>query len=113
MEVKNLIKLVNAGYSLTEIKNMTNRETVIELLDGGVNREDIPDYIEVLEEKEKDSSAKPEEEKKEEKKDETDYKEKYETLLKQTQEKERRKPMDEGKERTAEKILSEIAISLM
>lgn len=107
MDIKGLLKLTSAGYSLTEIKEMTDRETVLELVSGGIDRADIPEYIEVLKSQEK----KEEPEKKKEEPEE-DYKSKYEQLLKEKQEKERQKPLPDGGERTAEKILEEFAKSL-
>ena len=109
MDIKGLLKLTSAGYSLTEIKEMTDRETVLELVSGGIDRADIPEYIEVLKSQEK-PQEKPKE-KPEEKEDE-DYKAKYEQLLKEKQEKERQKPLPDGGERTAEKILEEFAKNL-
>lgn len=108
MDIKSLLKLTSAGYSLTEIKDMPDRDTVIELISGGVDRADIPEYIEILKSQEKS------EEKKEEKKEdpEEDYKSKYEELLKEKQEQERRKPLPDNGERTAEKILEEFAKNL-
>lgn len=109
MDIKGLLKLTSAGYSLTEIKEMTDRETVLELVSGGIDRADIPEYIEVLKSQEKPkekSKEKPEE------KEDEDYKAKYEQLLKEKQEKERQKPLPDGGERTAEKILEEFAKNL-
>ena len=109
MDIKGLLKLTSAGYSLTEIKEMTDRETVLELVSGGIDRADIPEYIEVLKSQEKPkekSKEKPEE------KEEEDYKAKYEQLLKEKQERERQKPLPDGGERTAEKILEEFAKNL-
>lgn len=105
MDIKGLLKLTSAGYSLTEIKEMTDRETVLELVSGGIDRADIPEYIEVLKSQEK-PKEKPEE------KEDEDYKAKYEQLLKEKQEKERQKPLPDGGERTAEKILEEFAKNL-
>ena len=89
MDIKSLLKLTSAGYSLTEIKDMPDRDTVIELISGGVDRADIPEYIEVLKSQEK-PQGKPEDNKEE---PEEDYKAKYEELLKEKQEQERRKPL--------------------
>ena len=111
MDIKGLLKLTSAGYSLTEIKEMTDRETVLELVSGGIDRADIPEYIEVLKSQEPEKKEK-EKEKASEKKDEEDYKAKYEQLLKEKQEKERQKPLPDGGERTAEKILEEFAKNL-
>ena len=117
MDIKGLLKLTSAGYSLTEIKEMTDRETVLELVSGGIDRADIPEYIEVLKSQEKPkekSKEKPKEKSKEkpEEKEEEDYKAKYEQLLKEKQERERQKPLPDGGERTAEKILEDFAKNL-
>lgn len=108
MDIKSLLKLTSAGYSLTEIKDMPDRDTVIELISGGVDRADIPEYIEVLKSQEK-PQEKPEDNKEE---PEEDYKAKYEALLKEKQEQERRKPLPDSGERTAEKILEDFAKTL-
>lgn len=108
MDIKSLLKLTSAGYSLTEIKDMPDRDTVIELISGGVDRADIPEYIEVLKSQEK-PQGKPEDNKEE---PEEDYKAKYEELLKEKQEQERRKPLPDSGERTAEKILEDFAKTL-
>ena len=123
MDIKGLIKLNNAGYSLAEIKEMKNRDTVIELLDNGITRGDIPYYIEALEEAEKteepekpekpEEPEEPEETEKTEKAEEETYKEKYEKLLREKQEKERRKPIDDNNVKTAEDVLKELALEFM
>ena len=95
---------------------MKNRDTVIELLDNGITRGDIPYYIEALEEAKKteepEKPEEPEEPEKPEKEEET-YKEKYEKLLREKQEKERRKPIDDNNVKTAEDVLKELALEFM
>lgn len=110
MDIKSLLKLTSAGYSLTEIKDMPDRDTVIELISGGVSRDDVPEYIEILKAQEKPKEKEKEEDPEE--KSEDDYKSKYEELLKEKQEQERRKPLPDKGERTAEKILEEFAKTL-
>ena len=109
-KVQDLLKLKEAGYTLTEIKDMKNRETVVELISGGVDRADIPAYIELLQE-EKENDPPPGDP--EEKKDETDYKTMYENLKKEMQEKNRNANLPGGEKRSAEQIIEELAQSIM
>lgn len=109
-KVQDLLKLKEAGYTLTEIKDMKNRDTVVELVSGGVDRADIPAYIELLQE-EKENDPPPADP--EENKDTTDYKTMYENLKKEMQEKNRNAPLPGGEERSAEKIIEELAQSIM
>ena len=108
-KVQDLLKLKEAGYTLTEIKDMKNRDAVVELISGGVDRADIPDYIALLqEEKENDPPPGDPEEK-----DEKDYKTLYENLKKEMQEKNRNAPLPGGEKRSAEQIIEELAQSIM
>lgn len=109
-KVQDLLKLKEAGYTLTEIKDMKNRDTVVELISGGVDRADIPDYIALLQE-EKENDPPPDDP--EEKKDETDYKTMYENLKKEMQKKNRNDPLPGGEKRSAEQIIEELAQSIM
>ncbi len=117
MKLSNIINFVKAGYSPAEIAGMENADAVSQLLQEGIKKEDVPAYLELLKEDdpepekpEKDtfkpsSSADPED-------DPTDYKEKYQTLLKQTQEAAVRQNM-KPEEKSSDEILADIVKSFM
>ena len=118
MKLSNIINFVKAGYTPAEIAGMENADAVSQLLQEGIKKEDVPAYLELLKEDdpapeekpEKDtvkpsSSADPED-------DPTDYKEKYNTLLKQTQEAAVRQNM-KPEEKSSDEILADIVKSFM
>ena len=117
MNLKNIITFVKAGYTPAEIAGIDNADAVAALLNEGTKKEDIPAFLELL----KDDPApdpEPEPEKvkpskeESEPEDPTDYKEKYETLKKQMQEKEVRKNMKPD-EKSSDEILADIVRSFM
>lgn len=115
MKLSNIITFVKAGYSPAEIAGIENADAVTELLSEGIKKEDIPAYLELLGD---DSTPDPEPAKdvrpspEPDKDDSTDYKEKYQTLLKQTQEAAARKNMKPA-EKDSDEILADIVKSFM
>ena len=118
MKLSNIFNFVKAGYTPAEIAGMENADAVSQLLQEGIKKEDVPAYLELLKEDdparaqqpEKDtfkpsSSADPED-------DPTDYKEKYNTLLKETQEAAVRQNM-KPEEKSSDEILADIVKSFM
>ena len=117
MNLKNIITFVKAGYTPAEIAGIDNADAVAALLNEGTKKEDIPAFLDLLKdepapdpepepEKVKPSKEDPEPE------DPTDYKEKYETLKKQMQEREVRQNM-KPEEQSSDEILAEIVRSFM
>ena len=128
MKLSNIINFVKAGYTPTEIAGMENADAVSQLLQEGIKKEDIPGYLDLLKD---DPKSAPEPEKDDPKSapepekddfrpsgstdpepDPTDYKEKYETLLKQTQEAAVRQNM-KPEEKSSDEILADIVRSFM
>ena len=116
MKLSNIINFVKAGYSPAEIAGMENADAVSQLLQEGIKKEDVPAYLELLKddpepakEPEKDTVRPPEEAPDP---DPTDYKEKYQTLLKQTQEAAVRQNM-KPEEKSSDEILADIVKSFM
>ena len=121
MNLKNIITFVKAGYTPAEIAGIDNADAVAALLNEGTKKEDIPALLDLL----KDDSAsepaavpepspepvKPSKENPEPD-DPTDYKEKYEALKKQMQQKEVRQNM-KPEEPSSDEILAEIVKSFM
>lgn len=117
MKLSNIINFVKAGYSPAEIAGLENADAVSQLLQEGIKKEEIPAYLDLLKEDdpepaqpEKDtvrpsSPADPEQ-------DTTDYKEKYNTLLKQTQEAAARENM-KPEEKSSDEILADIVKAFM
>ena len=88
MKISDIITFVKAGYSPAEIAAVQNPADVSALLQEGIKKEDIPQFLELLAEKtapdpEPEQTVGPEEKHPEQ--DPIDYKSKYETLLKQQQ----------------------------
>lgn len=117
MKLSNIINFVKAGYTPTEIAGMENADAVSQLLQEGIKKEDIPGYLDLLKD---DPKSAPEPEKDDfrpsgstdPEPDPTDYKEKYETLLKQTQEAAVRQNM-KPEEKSSDEILADIVRSFM
>ena len=116
MKLSNIINFVKAGYTPAEIAGMENADAVSQLLQEGIKKEDVPAYLDLLKddpepakEPEKDTFKPPEEEPDA---DPTDYKEKYQTLLKQTQEAAVRQNM-KPEEKSSDEILADIVKSFM
>lgn len=88
MKISDIITFVKAGYTPAEIAAVQNPADVSALLQEGIKKEDIPQFLELLAEKtapdpEPEQTVGPEEKQTEQ--DPIDYKTKYETLLKQQQ----------------------------
>lgn len=116
MKLSNIINFVKAGYTPAEIAGMENADAVSQLLQEGIKKEDVPAYLELLKddpepakEPEKDT-VKPSGEAPDP--DPTDYKEKYQTLLRQTQEAASRENM-KPEEKSSDEILADIVKSFM
>lgn len=116
MKLSNIINFVKAGYTPAEIAGMENADAVSQLLQEGIKKEEIPDYLALLKD---DPSPDPEPEKDkikpsqdEPENDPTDYKEKYQTLLKKTQEEAARKNM-KPEEKSSDEVLAEIVKQFM
>lgn len=116
MKLSNIINFVKAGYTPAEIAGLENADAVSQLLQEGIKKDEIPAYLDLLKEDdpepaqpEKDtvrpSSADPED-------DPTDYKEKYNTLLKKTQEAAARANM-KPEEKSSDEILADIVKAFM
>lgn len=116
MKLSNIINFVKAGYTPVEIAGMKDAEAVSALLQEGIKKEDIPAYLELMGDDPapdpepagvdiKPSPADPEE-------DPTDYKEKYQTLLKQQQDAAARQNM-KPEEKSSDEILADIVKSFM
>ena len=117
MKLSNIITFVKAGYTPAEIAGIDNADAVAALLNEGTKKEDIPAFLDLLKddpdpdpepgpEKGKPSKEDPEPE------DPTDYKEKYEALKKQMQQKEVRQNM-KPEEKSSDEILADIVKSFM
>ena len=113
MKINDIITLVKAGYSPAEIGALENRAETVQLVEAGIKKEDIPAYLELAKD---DPAPEPEpvkpSEPEPEPEDPTDYKEKYQQLLKQTQEKATRENMQKEKPNSDE-ILADIVKSFM
>ena len=88
MKISDIITFVKAGYTPAEIAAVKDTAEVTALLQEGIKKEDIPQYLELLAEKsapdpEPAEEVRPAEQPPEQ--DPIDYKSKYETLLKQQQ----------------------------
>lgn len=116
MKLSNIINFVKAGYTPAEIAGLENADAVSQLLQEGIKKDEIPAYLELLKddpqpepvpdpEPLKPSSADPED-------DPTDYKEKYNTLLKKTQDAAARANM-KPEEKTSDEILADIVKAFM
>ena len=115
MNIKNIINFVKAGYTPAEIAGMENADAVSQLLQEGIKKEDVPAYLELLkDDPAPDPAPEPVKPPKEEpeKDDPTVYKEKYETLLKKTQEAAARENMKPD-EKSSDEVIAEIVKSFM
>lgn len=115
MKLGNIINFVKAGYTPAEIAGMENADAVNALLQEGIKKEDIPSYLELIgDEPEPEEKPEPEEVGPEptEPEDPTDYKKKYNDLLKQTQEAAARQNM-KPEEKSSDEVLADIVKSFM
>lgn len=116
MKLSNIINFVKAGYTPAEIAGLDNADAVSQLLQEGIKKEEIPAYLELLKD---DPAPDPEPEKETIKpsdeapdNDPTDYKEKYQTLLKQTQDAAARQNMKPA-EKSSDEVLADIVKAFM
>lgn len=106
MDIKNLVTLIKAGYKAHEIKEMEHRDIVIDLLNNGIEKDDIPEYVDLA--LQQDDNIERGEDNGREEGNEESYKERYENLLKETQQKRTREDISgKDKEKTAYDILTE------
>lgn len=115
MKLGNIINFVKAGYTPAEIAGIKDAEAVSALLNEGIKKEDIPQYLELIgDEPEPEGKPEPAEVGPEptEPEDPTDYKEKYNALLKQTQEAAARQNM-KPEEKSSDEVLADIVQSFM
>lgn len=118
MKVSEIITFIKAGYNPAEIAAMENPAETAALLNEGVNKEDIPSFLSLLaepeeKEKEKTQDVPPQPEKEKETDDDsTDYKELYQNLLKETQQKKTRENMADDMPNN-QKTIEEIVRSFM
>lgn len=105
MKLTDILALTKAGYTIAEIKGMENRDAVVQIVSQGVARDDVADYLELMQ----DESA-PEQAAEENEPDAPDYKSLYEAEVAKNQKKETQKPADpsQSNPKTAEEILAEI-----
>lgn len=110
MKITDILTLVKAGYTPTEIGNLERKEDVLQLIQGGAQKDDIDELLSLAGEDPKEPEPKPEPEKDPEKdpEPEEDYKAKYEELLKKTQLQNQRQPMTPENKKTADEIVAEI-----
>jgi len=107
MKITDILTLVKAGYTPTEIGNMERKEDVLQLIQGGAVKDDIEELLALAGEDPEPAQPDPEPEKKDPEPEE-DYKQKYEELLKKQQLLNQRQPMGQQNKKTADEILSEI-----
>lgn len=120
MKVSEIITFIKAGYNPAEIAAMENPAETAALLNEGVKKEDIPSFLSLLaepeekeKEKEKTQDVTPQPEKEKETDDDpTDYKEMYQNLLKETQQKKTRENMADDMPNN-QKTIEEIVRSFM
>lgn len=109
MKIGNIINFVKAGYTPAEIASMEKPDAVAALLQEGIKKEDIHTYLELIGDEPDPEESRPTPMETE---DPTDYKEKYQALLKQTQDAAARENM-KPEEKPTEEILAEIVKSFM
>jgi len=117
MKIADILKLMKAGYNAGEISELERKDEILELVNGGVSKKDVPDYLKLLDEAPEDPDreepeAEPEPEK--EKEPAEDYKKLYEELKAKTEKAAARKDLSgQVQKKTADDILAEIAVDYM
>lgn len=116
MKIADILKFMKAGYTVAEVKELENTDEVLELLNGGVKKEDVPACLELAAEAETEFEEIPPADTVEEKpaEDTEDYKAKY-TELKNRLEMAAARTDVSGNEqkKTVDDMLKEIAVSYM
>lgn len=107
MKITDILTLVKAGYTPTEIGNLERKEDVLQLIQGGAQKDDIDELLSLAGEDPEPEPA-PEPPKDPAPEPEEDYKAKYEELLKKTQLQNQRQPMAPENKKTADELLAEI-----
>ena len=105
MKITDILALVKAGYTPTEIGNLERKEDVLQLIQGGARKDDIDELLSLAGE---DPLPDPEPEPEPDPEPEEDYKAKYEELLKKQQLQNQRKPMEPENNKTADELVAEI-----
>jgi len=117
MKIADILKLMKAGYNAGEISELERKDEILELVNGGVKKDDVPEYLKLLDEAPEDPDreepeADPEPEK--EKEQTEDYKKLYEELKAKTEKAAARKDLSgQVQKKTADAILAEIAVDYM
>lgn len=119
MKIADILKLMKAGYNAGEISELDRKEEILELVNGGVKKDDVPEYLKLMDEEPEDPDreepeADPEPEPEKEKEPAEDYKKLYEELKAKTEKAAARKDLSGSvKKKTADEILSELAVDYM
>jgi hypothetical protein len=117
MKIADVLKFMKAGYTVAEVKELENTDEVLELLNGGVKKEDVPGCLELASQAETEYEEIPPADGTEEKPAESeqeDYKAKYTELKNRLEMAAARADLSGGEQKkTAEDILKEIAVSYM
>lgn len=111
MKITDILALVKAGYTPTEIGNLERKEDVLQLIQGGASKDDIDELLSLAGDDPQaghEPQPDPQPDPQPEPEPEEDYKAKYEELLKQTQLKNQRQPMAQPDTKTADELLAEI-----
>lgn len=109
MNIKLIVKLLKAGYTPTEIAEVDDPNAVIELIDGGAQKDDIPALLNMISE-ESTPEAVPEEAPAEAPAEapKQDYEKMYNALLEKMQKAAARQPSPDAPAESAEDILSAV-----
>lgn len=117
MKIADILKLMKAGYNAGEISELERKDEILELVNGGVKKDDVPEYLKLLDEAPEDPDREePEEDPEPEKEKEPaeDYKKLYEELKAKTEKAAARKDLSgQVSKKTADELLAEIAVDYM
>lgn len=115
MKASEIVTLIGAGFNIKEIKEITDVSSTIELLKGGVKKDDLAEAMALLNtgEVKQEENVKPETEQEDTgKESDIDYKSEYEKLLKSTQAKNVNKDIS-GEEEDSKTIVENLIRSFM
>ena len=122
MNIKSIVSFVKAGYTPGEIAKLEDPEKTLDLLNVGIKKEDVAEWLGLLDETREQEEQQPDEQ---EEKDEqnfadpkeqdgTDYKKLYTDLLKKQQEQNVNRDMSgNNKEKTNDEKLQDIVRNFM
>ena len=129
MNIKSVVAFVKAGYTPGEIAKLEDPEKTLDLLNAGIKKEDVSEWLGLLDEPEEQEEQQPDETEKqngqnaddtkepgyaEEQQSETDYKKLYTDLLKKQQEQNVNRDMSgNNKEKTNDEKLQDIVRKFM